>query len=132
MPRADWPLMLGRPMIEINLTKPQGNSLGPRDLLADTGAGADYSGFELLLEEQDCVDREGLPVQPVVLGGAYSGSFPVFLVRVQIPRLAFDRRVRAVGIHQGPVGFKGIACYRFLNRFTFSNFGNANRFGLEL
>jgi hypothetical protein len=31
-----------------------------------------------------------------------------------------------------PVGFGGIACFRFLNRFTYGNFGDPNQFGLEI
>jgi hypothetical protein len=31
-----------------------------------------------------------------------------------------------------PTGFDGIACFRFLNRFTYGNFGAATHFGLEV
>jgi hypothetical protein len=30
-----------------------------------------------------------------------------------------------------PRPFDGIACFRFLNRFTYGNFGDPNQFGLE-
>jgi hypothetical protein len=30
-----------------------------------------------------------------------------------------------------PQGFEGIAGFRFLNRFTYGNFGNPAEFGLE-
>lgn len=103
-----------------------------RNLLADTGAGTRRARFELLLDEQDCLHCGGLPAHPVVLGGAYSGSFPVYLIRVQVPALAFDRDVPVVGISQCPAGFDGIACFRFLNRFTYGNFGDAGEFGLEV
>ena len=131
MPRAHWNLHSGRPTIEVFLTlKSSGRSI-PRQLLADSGAGTDRSGFDILLDNQDCRDCGGSPIQPVNLGGAFSGSFPVYLLRVRIPSLAFDRRVPAVGVPRCPTGFEGIACFRFLNRFTYGNFGDIGSFGLE-
>jgi hypothetical protein len=103
-----------------------------RDLLADTGAGTSQAAFELLLNEPDCVASGGWPVKHIVLGGAYAGAFPVYLIRVQIPALGFDRRIPAVGVQQTPAGFGGIACFRFLNRFTYGNFGDPIAFGLEM
>jgi hypothetical protein len=91
MPRAQWSLLLGQPIIEVNLTMAQGGQAVTRQLLADTGAGTAQSGFEMLMDEQDCLLCGGNPTQPIVLGGAYSGTFPIYLVRVQIPTLAFDR-----------------------------------------
>jgi hypothetical protein len=34
-------------------------------------------------------------------------------------------------IRQAPRQLQGIACFRFLNRFTYGNFGDADLFGLE-
>jgi hypothetical protein len=98
----------------------------------DTGAGTSRAGFELLLDEQDCRDCGGPQIRFVVLGGAYAGSFPVYLLRVQVPGLAFDQEIPVVGVPRTPSGFDGIACFRFLNRFTYGNFGDPNGFGLEV
>jgi hypothetical protein len=131
MPRAEWPLLHGRPVIQVLLTLVQGGQQVARQLLADTGAGTATAGFELLLDEQDCLLCGGIPLQGVVLGGAYSGSYPVYLVQVCIPLLGFDRAVPAVGVPAGPAGFDGIACFPFLNRFTYGNFADPGKFGLE-
>ena len=72
------------------------------------------------------------PARPVSLRGAYSGHFPVYLIRVQLPSLQFDDGVPAVAVARVPTGFDGIACFRFLNRFTYGNFGDPGSFGLEL
>ncbi len=69
--------------------------------------------------------------KPVTLGGAYSGSFPVYQLRVRIPQVGFNRRILAVGVPANPRGFEGIAGFRFLNRFAYGNFGNPAEFGLE-
>jgi hypothetical protein len=90
MPRAQWPLLANCPRIEVKLTRAAGGQVIVRNLLVDTGAGTSQAGFELLLDERDCLSCGGWPIQPVVLGGAYSGSFPAYLVRVQVPGLAFD------------------------------------------
>ena len=50
---------------------------------------------------------------------------------MQVPALAFAGRVRVVAFSHFPAGFKGVACYRFLNRFTCGNFGDPDPFGLE-
>jgi len=82
MPRGQWKLVRGRPVLPILLVLAQGQRV-TRNLLADTGAGAMRVGFELVLEESDCFSSGGIPAQSVVLGGAYSGSFPVYVVRVR-------------------------------------------------
>jgi hypothetical protein len=130
MPRVQWPLLQHRPNVEIVLTQTGGQSVSRR-LIADTGAGTSQSGFELLLPENDCLLHGGIPAQPVVLGGAYTGSFSVYVVRVQILALGFDHFVRAVAVPTWPAGFDGIACFRFLNRFTYGNFGDPGQFGLQ-
>jgi hypothetical protein len=102
-----------------------------RQLIADTGAATAQAGFELVLQENDCLVCGGIPSHPVTLGGAYIGSFPVYVVRLQIPALSFDHHLRAAAVPACPAGFDGIAGFRFLNRFTYGNFGDPSRFGLE-
>ena len=131
MPRAQWPLMHGRPVIEVMLTMALGGAKVRRTLLADTGAGNAYSPFDLLLEENDCILCAGKPSQMVTLGGIFAGSFALYLVRLEIPVLGFNRVVGAIGVPTPPTSVDGIACFRFLNRFTYGNFGNTGEFGLE-
>lgn len=132
MPRQPWPLHSGRPVIEIAAPLPaQGKSLA-RTLLADTGAGAKQSNFDLILSERDCLSLGANPFQPTTLSGAYSGAYHVFMIQVQVPVLGFDELVRAVGISHPPLPIEGIACFPFLNRFTYGNFGDSSQFGLEL
>ena len=100
--------------------------------LADTGAGTAKAAFELLLDEHDCLLCGGKAAQTVGLGGAYAGSFPRYVIRVEIPKLNFDARVFAVGVPIVPTGLDGIACFRFVNRFTYGNFGDPAAFGLEI
>jgi hypothetical protein len=66
------------------------------------------------------------------LYGAFSGSVPVYIIRVQIPSLNFDRDLPAAGVPACPAGFDEIAGFRLLNRFTYGNFGDPTCFGLEL
>jgi hypothetical protein len=132
MPRAQWKLVRDRPAVPVILTLQPGNQRVKRDLLADTGAGAGHVNFEILLTENDCLSTGGIPSQYLRLRGAYVGSFRIYLVRVEIPTLAFSHALRAVGVPTVPPGFGGIACFRFLNRFTYGNFGDAARFGLEI
>ena len=132
MARQQWPLSNGRPVIEIVLTFALSGNSVMRTLLADTGAGSARSGFELILNEQDCVLCDGIPCPTISLGGAYSGVFPVYLIQVRVPQLSFDQSVRAVAVPQTPAALDGIAGYRFLNRFSFGNSGDPAHFGLEL
>ena len=132
MPRAQWPLLHDRPIIQVILGLVQGGQQVARNLRADTGAGTAQSGFELLLDEHDCLLCGGIPLQGALLGGAYTGSYPVYLVQVRIPLLGFDQAVPAVGVPAGPAGFDGIACFQFLNRFTYGNFADPGQFGLEM
>ena len=132
MPRILWPLLRRhRPIVEVVLTLTSGGQLLVRQLIADTGAATALAGFELLLQENDCLACWGIPSHPVTLGGAYIGSFPAYVVRLQIPPLSFDQHLRAAAVPACPAGFDGIACFRFLNRFTYGNFGDPSRFGLE-
>ena len=87
--------------------------------------------FELLLDETDCLMCDGTVTQTVTLGGAYASTYPIYLIRVEMPSLAFDHDVLAVGVPNTPAGVDGIACFRFLNRFNYGNFGDRLAFGLE-
>jgi hypothetical protein len=131
MPRVEWPLLHGRPVVEVALALAQGGQQLTRKLLADTGAGELNAGFELLLDEYDCLLCGGIPVQSISLGGAYTGSYPVYLIGVRIPLFGFHQAVPTVGVPSPPAGFDGIACFRFLNRFSYGNFANQSQFGLE-
>jgi hypothetical protein len=131
MPRTTWPLLQTRPRVEIVLTLAIGGQPTRRVLLADTGAGSEWSAFELVLEESDCLICGGGPTTFAHLKGAYSGSYPIYGVRVQIPQICFDNNVEVVGVNKAPSGFDGIACFRFLNRFTYGNFGARDQFGIE-
>jgi hypothetical protein len=131
MPRIVWPLQNGRPRVQVALTLALGGTPLSRTLLADTGAGAQNSGIELLLDEQDCLLCGGLTGSSVALGGDYVGSFPLHDVLVQIPALGFARNLRVVGVTSVPAGIEGIACFSFLNQFTYGNFGDPKQFGLE-
>ena len=131
MPRMDWPFRNGRPCVQIVLTLALGGQPFPRTLLADTGAGSQNSGLELILDEGDCVLCGGNSIRPVKLGGAYTGTFPTYLLPVQIPALGFAQNLRVVGVPSVPAGFDGIACFSFLNRFHYGNFANRSVFGLE-
>jgi len=118
-----WPLDGGRPVMELVLIIEQTLQRVTRKLLADTGAGSLQAPFHLLLDEDDCLLCGGTPSHSVSLGGAYTGSFLSYSIDVEIPALGFADNLHAVGI-SGPVGvFDGIACFRFLNRFTYGNFG---------
>jgi hypothetical protein len=100
-------------------------------LLADTGAGSQTSGIDLILEEDDCLLCGGLTGISVTLGGAYVGSFPLYNLFVQLPSLGFGKNLRVVGVPSVAGVFDGIACFGFLNRFHYGNFRDPNVFGLE-
>jgi hypothetical protein len=129
--RVCWPLINNRPAVQVVLTLALGGQPYTRNLLADTGAGSRRSGADLLLDEQDCLLCGGVAHLPIVLGGAYVGPFPTYVVRVQLPALGFDSRLRAVAVSRLPAGFDGVACFRFLNRFSYGNFSDPNQFGFE-
>jgi hypothetical protein len=131
MASVRWPLISGRPAVQVILTHARTGQSITRNLLADTGAGSRRTRVDLLLDEQDCLRCGGSAHQSIVLGRAYPGSFPTYVVRVKLPALAFDHHVRVVAVPGLPVGFNGVACFRFLSRFTYGNFGDPDQFGLE-
>ena len=130
MPAVLWPLYQDRPCIEIVLPRAKGSK--SRLLIADTGAGNHQSAFQLLLEEADCLTAAGKLMGLAQLGGAYSGQFRVYSIKVQVPALQFVDSVPVVGVTQVPANFAGIACFKFLNRFQYGNFGDRGAFGLEI
>jgi hypothetical protein len=118
--------------VEIVLTRISDGQDWKRALLADSGAGTDRSGPDLILLEADCLLGGGRIDRPVRLGGAYTGTFPTYVLRVRIPALGFAGHMLAVGASRTPASLDGLACFRFLNRFTFGNFGDPHQFGLEI
>ncbi|MBI1830881.1 MAG: hypothetical protein HYR84_05445 [Planctomycetes bacterium] len=132
MARVQWPLRYDRPVIEVVLTLALGAKKVSRVLLADTGAGNAQAPFELLLDENDCLLCGGRPMRNVPTTGAYAGSFPLYVLPVEIPLLNFADIIPALGVPTPPAAFDGIACFRFLNRFSYGNFGDSGRFGLEI
>jgi hypothetical protein len=127
-----WQLIRGRPAVQIVLTLAQGGQSLVRSLLADTGARSRRARIDLRLDEDDCLLCGGKVDQPIKLGGAYSGHFPTYELRAQIPGLGFDQYLWAVAVPHLPMGFDGVACFRFLSRFTYGNFGDPDQFGLEI
>jgi hypothetical protein len=131
VPQATWPLTSERPAIRISLIAADSRQPQARTLLADTGAGPRDAPFELLLDEEGCLMFAEATGPFVGLSGAYSGAYRTYVLRVTIPELRFLGLVTVVGIGTPPAGFAGIAGFRFLNRFSYGNFGNPNVFGLE-
>lgn len=131
MPRVSWQLLHGRPGVEVILRLATGRGQLTRQLLADSGAGTMNAPFHLILRQSDCLACGAKPSRLVVLSRAYTGAHPVYTLRVEIPALGFRQAVWAVGVPSPPSGFDGIACFPFLNQFTYGNFGDATKFGLE-
>ncbi|HET6879853.1 MAG TPA: hypothetical protein VFI31_06850 [Pirellulales bacterium] len=130
MARVVWPLRRDQPCVEVVLSFAAGQEV-VRHLLADTGAATARAGFELILAESDCLQAGARPAQSVSLSGAYVGSYRVYVLHVRIPNLGFGQSVRSVGVPSVPPGFGGLAAFRFLNRFSYGNFGDPGQFGLE-
>ncbi len=130
MPPVLWPFQNDRPFIEVELSAPSGGDL-VRRLLADTGAGNRQSVWQLILDDNDCLHCGGVFMGHVQLGGAYSGCFPLYLVKVRLSQLNFDESIPVVGVSRAPQGLDGIAGLKFLNRFHYGNFSNPDHFGLD-
>ena len=131
MPRMQWHLWQDCPRVQVVLTVTATGQPHPRTLLADTGAGSRNAHFELILNEIDYLRCGGLPLFKRALRGAYTGLFWVYEIAVRIPAVGFAQRLPAIGVPSVPAGFDGIAGFRFLNRFTYGNFGDPDQFGLE-
>ena len=132
MPRVNWPHVRNRPAIEVALVDPLSGNLQMRTLLADSGAGSAFAPFELILPEDDCLLFAVDDGELIRLRGAFAGEFRTYAVPVEVPSLHFTAVITAVGVESVPSGFEGIAGFRFLNRFTFGNFGDNRAFGIEL
>jgi hypothetical protein len=104
MPRAVWARLKIRPRIQIETILIANEQQVTRNLIADTGAGSSRATVDLIMEELDCVLCGGVPSVSTALGGAYTGTFPVYNVRVQIPTLNFDGILRVVGVPNVPTG----------------------------
>ena len=77
MPLAEWSLYADRPIVQVALAFAAGGDDLVRRLVADTGAGSRRDVFELILDEDDCLQCGGIPIHQVRLSGAYRGLFPV-------------------------------------------------------
>lgn len=131
MPRVAWPLHDGMPCVEVLLTVALSGQTIPRTLLADTGAGSSTSAFQLILDEDDCLNCGGFFRSTITIGGAYAGRFPLYNLFVEIPGLGFAQYLPVLAVSSVPAGFDGLASFRFLNQFTYGNFGDPGQFGLE-
>jgi len=134
MPRITWQLERNRPVVKIQLVATASEPTATRTLLADTGAGGLDAPFELILSASDCQRYTGLRSgQEVALGGAIVGAYPIYAMQIEISMLSWSRRVQVVAVPDAacPAGFDGIACFRFLNLFSYGNFGDRRQFGLE-
>ena len=131
MTRAVWPLNHGRPGVEVELLVPGSERGQRRLLLADTGAGTASAPFDLLLDEQDCLIAARQAGRLIRLSGAYSGEFRSYTIGIALPQLTFSAVLTAIGVERPPRGFDGIAGFRFLDRFSYGNFGRSAQFGLE-
>ena len=132
MPRAVWSHFNDRPRIQIEFQLAANGQKVVCDLIADSGAGNKRSTIDLILDEHDCILYGGVASTSALLGGAFTGTFPVYNIRVQVPPLGFNQLLRVVGVPAVPAGFDGIASFRFLNRFTYGNFGDPDQFGVEM
>ncbi len=134
VPRQSRPLVNSCPAIEVLLREPFTGATSSRILLADTGAGARFGPADLILSPRDIEPFAISQTGSAGTSGALQGQYPVFLMELEMPALGIFCSVRVLSVpatHFFP-GFDGIACFRFLNSFTYGNFGNPAEFGLEL
>ena len=133
MPRKTWLLEKGQPVIHVELHEPMSGFTSTRILLADTGAGAQKEPVDFVLSKLDGA-RFGEFFQGTAhSSGAIPGQFAIFVFLISIPALNFHRRCNGmlVPAETLPDGLDGIATFRFLNSFSYGNFGNPREFGLE-
>lgn len=133
MPRVCWSHRGGRPVIELTFHPPYNGGEFTRTLLADTGAGSLLSSWDVVLSAEDCRNLQLGEYTVARLGGALTGAFPTYFVEAIIPSLRITRLIIAVAIPaaQLPPHIDGIAGFRFLNAFTYGNFGDGTQFCLE-
>lgn len=134
MPAICWQLVRGRPIVGIELISHITGAGVTRTLLADTGAGSVQAPMDLILSEEDCLQFRMRDAGSVRLGRAIEGIFRAHWVSVSIPQLRVACLCIAIAVPSVylPQGLDGIACFRFLNRFAYGNFGNPSQFGLEM
>jgi len=133
-PRQTWLLQNDLPVIEVLLLEPFTGSWESRILLADTGAGPRFSLFEIVLSHADIARFGQQELGEVSVSGALQGRMTVFSLQLQIPRLGVDLSVDALSAPSSSLigGLDGIAAFRFLNSFSYGNFGSPHEFGLEV
>jgi len=119
--------------VELAFHPPHDGEDFARRLLADTGAGSLDSSWDLVLSTEDCRRLQLSEGWAVQLGGALVGAFPSYFIEAAVPQLGGKRLVVAVGVPVAllPPALEGIAGFRFLNRFTYGNFGDPARFCVE-
>ncbi len=134
MPRRSWLLHNDIPVIQIELREPFTGFTATRTLVADTGAGPRFSPFELVLGVADGLRFGTRVLRSARVGGAFNGQFPIRAVTIEIPALNLSRQADALIVPDLSLidGLDGFACFRFLNAFTYGNFGNPNEFGSEV
>ena len=134
MARVSWALQNGQPVVRLYLREPGTGVLLPRTLLADTGAGSSRVPIELALSENDVARFGARGTTTMISSGAIRGQFSTASVWIELPSLNLSRQVAVMTVpaSQLPQGLDGIVTYRFLNEFSFGNFGDRTTFGLEL
>ncbi len=134
MPRQTWLHHRDVPIIEVQLLEPFTGLWMSRKLLADTGAGPRFSPFEIVLSHADIARFSIEESGSVGVSGALQGQLQIHKIQLQIPALNVNRFVGALSAPASSLlmGLDGIAAFRFLNLFSFGNFGNPGEFGLEL
>lgn len=134
MPRQTWLLQKDVPVIEVQLLEQFTGLWVNRVLLADTGAGPRFSPFEIVLSHADIARFSMEESGSVGVSGALQGRLQVHKVQLQISALSINRYVSALSAPASSLlmGLDGIAAFRFLNSFSYGNFGSASEFGLEI
>jgi hypothetical protein len=129
-----WTLRNGCPIVEVEFIH-DGN-VSRRVLLADTGFGSEETFFQIVLTESDCRLFKGAPCGTAPVIGAVEGTYPTYMVKVQVRSLRWQRHIFALAVPSMPnsVSAKdldGIACFPFLNQFGYGNFDDSQQFGLK-
>ncbi len=134
MPRQSRLLVNGSPAVEVWLREPFTGFTSTRILLADTGGGARFGPADLILSPRDIAQFGISQTGSAGTSGAIQGQYPVFSMELEMPSLGISRSVRVLSVPASHFfhSFDGFACFRFLNAFTYGNFGNPAEFGLEL
>jgi hypothetical protein len=89
--------------------------------------------MEFVLGEHDARLYGAGSAGSLQLGGAFTGAFPAVWCHVSVPGVGFASLCVAFAVPSArlPRNLAGISCFRFLNRFTYGNFGDSGVFGLE-